>query len=211
MLKQTKTSFAILALVAANLVPLLGVLIYGWDVAVIVLLYWTENVIVGLYNILKIAFVKVESPILHAGKLLAIPFFCVHYGGFCAGHVFFIIAFFMSSDTGPLFPRDFWSGLPAGMGWSVAFLFVSHGISFVQNYIGKKEYASLSIGGLFAQPYKRVVILHVAIIFGGGAIMFLGSPVPLLCILVLLKVCLDIRLHMQEHAVNADAEVEPSI
>ena len=57
---------------------------------------------------------------------------------------------------------------------------------------------------LMGQPYTRVVILHVAIIAGGVPIMLLGSPVPLLCILVLLKVGMDICLHMKEHKIATD-------
>ena len=43
-MKLPKISFSIQALVLANIMPLIGVLFFGWDAAVIVLLYWTENV-----------------------------------------------------------------------------------------------------------------------------------------------------------------------
>ena len=41
------------ALIAANLVPLFGVLFLGWDTFSIVVLYWFENVIIGVINVLK--------------------------------------------------------------------------------------------------------------------------------------------------------------
>lgn len=41
------------ALFAANLFPLLGVLIWNWDIFSIIFLYWFENVLIGLFNILK--------------------------------------------------------------------------------------------------------------------------------------------------------------
>jgi Family of unknown function (DUF6498) len=41
------------ALVVANAVPLLGVLLLGWDTFEIVALYWIENVIIGVINVLK--------------------------------------------------------------------------------------------------------------------------------------------------------------
>ena len=97
-----------------------------------------------------------------------------------------------------------WRNHPAGMEWPVIGLFVSHGISFVQNYLMKKEYASLTIAKLMNQPYKRIVILHVAIIAGGVPIMMVGSPVPLMCILMLLKVCMDIYLHNKEHRIERE-------
>ena len=216
----------------------MGVLFLGWDAAVVILLYWVENVVTGFYNILRIALVRVEHPIAHLSKLFAIPFFCLHFGGFCAVHGFFLLAFFkLGGGEESLFPQQSWPGHlvfvqllisvirrlwqshPAGMEWPVLALFVSHGISFFQNYVFRKEYASLSIGALMNRPYKRVVLLHVAIIAGGMPIMMLDSPVPLLFILVLLKIYLDIRLHTKSHKTgskdegkhNPEQEVEPTL
>ncbi len=42
-----------LMLVLANLIPLLGVLAWGWKVFDVVVLYWFENVVIGAINILK--------------------------------------------------------------------------------------------------------------------------------------------------------------
>src|SRR6188472_645744 len=41
------------ALIAANTLPLFGVLFFGWDTFSIVFLYWVENVIIGAVNVLK--------------------------------------------------------------------------------------------------------------------------------------------------------------
>ena len=218
-----KPSLSVLALIGANLVPLLGVLLLDWDAAVIVLLYWTENVVIGFYNILRMTLVKVDSPAFHLGKLFTIPFFCLHFGGFCALHGLFLLVFFdLGNGVESLFPKGPWSGQllilqlmrsvvtslwrnhPEGMEWPVIFLFVSHGISFTQNYLGKGEYAVWTVAKLMTQPYKRIVILHITIIAGGVPIMMLGSPIPLLCILVFLKLCVDISLHIKEHKIRTD-------
>ncbi len=217
-------SVSLLALVAANTVPLFGVLFLGWDAAVIVLLYWAENVIIGAYNVLKIIFLKAPSPAFHLGKLFAIPFFCIHFGGFCAVHGLFLLAllkvgggpesvFSGSGITwfGPLvFVQllfnvviSLWRDHPVGMEWPVIALVVSHGVSFVQNYLLKGEYKSFTVQELMGQPYKRIVIMHVAILAGAAPIMILGSPVLLLCILVFLKIVMDIHLHVKERGVGA--------
>jgi hypothetical protein len=41
------------ALIAANALPLLGVFFLGWDAFSIVILYWTENVVIGAINVFK--------------------------------------------------------------------------------------------------------------------------------------------------------------
>ena len=206
------------ALVLANLLPLIGVFAFGWDVGMILLVYWAENLVVGVYNILKIALLQVEAPPLHLGKLFAIPFFAVHFGGFCAVHGLFLLAF-VSGDgaVSDVFPESSWFGPlifvqlllsvvteawrngPEGLHWPVFSLFISHGISFVQNYIGKREFRSLSTGDLMGQPYNRIVLLHITIIAGGVPVMMLGSPLPLLAILVGLKIGVDLWLHARSH------------
>ena len=211
-------SLSLFALTLANLVPLVGVFLLDWDAAVLILLYWTENVVVGIYNILKIVLARTDSPAGQLGKLFSIPFFCLHFGGFCAVHGLFLLIFFNLGDGGDFFPQDpwpahlvflqllisviktLWQNHPDGMGWPVIGLFISHGISFVQNYLGKKEYASFTVGKMMNQPYKRIVLMHISIIAGGVPIMLMGSPKPLLCILVILKVGMDIYLHVKEHS-----------
>jgi hypothetical protein len=48
-------------------------------------------------------------------------------------------------------------------------------------------------------PYGRVVVMHVAIIFGAFLTAALGSPVGILIILVGLKTSLDVIFHMRQH------------
>jgi len=52
---RTKPDLAIWVLIVANLAPLAGVLFGDWDVFEVVLIYWMENVIIGIINILKMA------------------------------------------------------------------------------------------------------------------------------------------------------------
>ena len=44
--KHSKPS-SIIALIAVNLFPVFGVLFMGWDVFPIMILFWSENVIIG--------------------------------------------------------------------------------------------------------------------------------------------------------------------
>ena len=106
-----KSSLSIQALTVANLVPLIGVVFLGWDAAAIVLLYWIENLIIGLFNVFRMILVKVESPSKQFQKLFMIPFFCVHFGGFCAVHGFFLLTFFkMGPDWDAFTPGEPWLG-----------------------------------------------------------------------------------------------------
>lgn len=217
-MREKRVSFSLVALVGANLIPLAGVLFDGWHAGTIVLLYWSENVIIGFYNVLKMALTRVEKPVFHLAKLFPIGFFCFHYGAFCAVHGFFIFTLFrlgghLDSGAGsPAWPGPLvfvqlfvevvvhlWRSGPREMIWPFSGLLISHGISFFRNYLGKGEYRIVSLDKLMGQPYKRIVILHVAIIGGGFLIMTSGSPLPLLVLLIFFKITLDIYLHIKSH------------
>jgi hypothetical protein len=88
---QARLSIPIL--IVANLVPLAGVLLWDWDVFLLLLLFWCENVIIGIFGIARLIVAgKTESPV--EGLILPV-FFLVHYGGFMFGH--FMVLFAMYS------------------------------------------------------------------------------------------------------------------
>ena len=91
---------SVAALILANLVPLAGVLWMGWEVGDVVLLYWIENLIVGVFNVLRILAVRIRDPAAWLGKLVLIPFFAVHYGGFAAVHGVLLTAMFRGQGSG---------------------------------------------------------------------------------------------------------------
>jgi hypothetical protein len=213
-----KPSLSIQVLMVANLVPQFGVVFLGWDAAAIVLLYWIENLIIGLLNILRMILVKVESHSKQFQKLFMIPFFCMHFGGFCAVHGFFLLTFFKIGSAeeafspsspwmGPLIflqllysvVMQLWHGRPPGLEWPVLGLAISHGLSFVKNFLLEQEYLTLKINEIMMRPYKRIVLMHVAIIAGGVFIMKMGSPVGLLCVLIFVKIGMDIWLHAKSY------------
>ena len=52
---------AVIALVLANLLPLVGVVFLGWSLLTVLLLYWLENGIVGAYNVARMALAGGET------------------------------------------------------------------------------------------------------------------------------------------------------
>ena len=49
------------ALVLANLVPLAGVLLWQWSISSILILYWFENVVIGVINVLRMLLASPEN------------------------------------------------------------------------------------------------------------------------------------------------------
>ncbi|MGI9239888.1 MAG: DUF6498-containing protein [Verrucomicrobiales bacterium] len=230
-----------LVLVLANLIPLVGVIFWDWSVFNIVVLYWMENLVIGVINILKMVTCRPDLDEMGAGhfipddlpgeereqllselksrggldaamrghsalKLFTIPFFMVHYFGFCAVHGIFVFTLFgrdagISRAGSGLFSS--FAQIPAlltgALGFAALSLVLSHLYSFFTNYLGAGEYRRTVLPVLMFQPYGRIVVLHVAIIFGGFLVMSLGSPIGLLVILILGKIVIDLKLHLWEH------------
>jgi len=193
---------SVIALGLANLVPAAGVLLLGWQIFPLMFLFWSENVIIGVFNVLKMLAANPESPSSWAGKLFIIPFFCVHYGMFTFIHGVFVIGLFGGGfKPGAGFPslEAFWRIAQENyLGWAILGLAISRGISFVTNYLGGGEYQRASLPQLMQQPYGRIVVLHLSILFGGFLMLALHSPVWGLLLLVMLKIVLDLRGHIAE-------------
>ena len=193
---------SVIALVLANLAPGFGVLFLGWEVFPLLFLFWSENVIIGLLNALKMLLAAPENPLGWAAKAFMIPFFCVHYGMFTFVHGVFVISLFgggMVHGSGFPNPQTFWRIMQENhLGWAILGLAVSRGISFVTNYLMNGEYQRASLPVLMQQPYGRIVVLHLTILGGGFLMMALHSPAVGLLLLIVLKTGLDLRGHLKE-------------
>ena len=194
-----------LALIAANLLPLYGVLVFGWPAFPLLLLFWLENVVIGALNALRMLLVDPTDMALWALKLFMVPFFCFHYGMFTAIHGSFVMSLF-GGETYAHLDRGFVpiEGAIRAIGdFDLGLTFValagSHVFSFLWNYLVRGEFRRASLRELMGQPYKRVVVLHITIIFGGGIAMALGSPLWALLFLLALKIGFDLHAHVREH------------
>lgn len=249
-------SASAVVLVGANLLPLIGVFAWGWDVLNVVALYWLENVIIGAINVLKMLCsapdgrqlnlasvlrkriaakqaeltaeesqqVATAAQLLgaagakigvfnHASKLFLVPFFVLHYGFFCLGHGIFVFTLLGNRSSGggfmpgglrlPDLSSSFFDLVEAAVAvggiWAALALGVSHLHSFFVNYLGKGEFRRTAAAVLMIAPYGRVIVLHLAILFGGFVVEALGSPAFLLVLLICGKIALDWAFHRRAH------------
>ncbi len=174
---------AVALLVITNLIPLAGVLWLGWNLMLILALYWIENGIVGVINVLKILMAQGTAqpsmrvsingrPATDLSRTGMAGFFCLHYGIFWVVHGIFVFTFIplmtgMGGSRRRL--RQSVRALPRTcrmLAFGTLGLAVSHGVSFWTNYVGGREYLALSPAAVMIQPYGRLVILHVTIIIG---------------------------------------------
>ncbi|WP_412060870.1 DUF6498-containing protein [Rubrivirga sp. IMCC45206] len=193
-----------LGLVVANVVPLVGVLWFGWSLVGVMALYWAENGVIGVFALLRILGAR-EGGV--GQKLFLGPFFAVHYGGFWLGHGVFLASLF-GGDAG-LADAATMRGIVEGL----AALVLSHGASFAVHYVWGGEWTAANAHTEMFKPYGRVVLLHVVILLGGVAVATTGAGVAALALLVVLKTGLDLGVHVVGHRIRrsdlALAEPDP--
>jgi hypothetical protein len=197
-----------LVLIAANALPLVGVVALHWTVFSIILLYWCENVVIGAFNVLRMATASPRDVAADAIKLFLIPFFIVHYGMFAMVHGMFVLALFGPGGGTSLSPARLVAAVSgAGIGYGVLAITVSHGFSFVHNYLLGGEFRRASPQLLMFQPYSRVIVLHISILAGGFLAKAVGAPTVALLVLIALKTAIDLRSHLGE---RLKLSVEPA-
>jgi len=199
---------SVAALVLANLFPLGLVFAGAWDVPDVVFCYWFENLVVGFYNLLRIA----TANSLGADEKLGLGlFFTVHYGMFSMGHMVFLVDAFgfpgvpLGQPTPGggfalfdviampelLFPPRLW--------WPLLGLAASHGLSFVTHYLIGGERLVANTKTLMGRPYGRIVVMHLWLFVGGFLMMEWNAPMAALLVLVLLKTLIDAGSHAYLH------------
>jgi len=199
----------VLALIAANLIPLYGVMHWGWDLFVLMTAYWIETGIIGFFTAIRMVLVA-----RWAGALL-LPFFCIHFGGFMAGHAVFLWALFSGpwqkqiASVGGLFDRLFFG---TGLWIAFAALFISHGASFYLNVLRPMRSSRddprnkpLPAGDLMMAPYGRIVVMHVTILAGAFLLEVFKTPLAAFVLLIALKIVTDIAAHVRTNFAQIEA------
>ncbi|MDP2205551.1 MAG: DUF6498-containing protein [Alphaproteobacteria bacterium] len=198
-------------LVAVNLLPLAGAALWGWKVFDILLLYWIENVIIGLLNVFKMLAVMNRKRLWIAIPI--VPFFFFHYGMFTMVHGVFVIGLFgLKLLAGQSAEWHEVETLLRGIAADPFFLLValglvvSHGFSFIFNFLRGGEVDRTSLTQLMRAPYGRIVALHITIILGGGVTMMMGEPIWALGLLTIFKTIGDVRAHRRSHEIRTESK-----
>ncbi len=209
--RELRRSAGLVALLASNLFPLLGLLFWGWKPGDLLVLYWLENVAIGLWSVAKIVTAKNMPMVMVADDELselnarmpqfmyAVPyflaaFFCVHFGMFTMVHGVF--TFFVANQIGMKTSIAYWF-----LAW-LGFV-ASHGVSFFKNWMPSERFKTTPMQAM-QQPYGRIIVLHLAVL-GSGFLIALAnfdSNAPAYLLLAL-KTALDIKLYQRSHRDDA--------
>ncbi len=193
--------------VASNLIPVIGVIFYGWAALPLMVFYWIENVVIGGFNILKIlvsGFTKSRTLAVVAVFLSA--FFVFHYGLFTYVHGIFVFAMFSMSGAihagldPNAAPDDVLTNVLAlvnadsDLYWSVLALVAVQAGWFVFYWLLFGHWRTASPITQMYEPYGRIIVLHMTIIVATLPVLLLGEPMFAVLILAVLKSIVELGL-----------------
>ncbi len=213
-----------LLLLAANSIPIFGVLYWGWDVFVLLMLYWLETAIIGGWTIARIALappgslgkIEINGRPTMAGSLIIAGFFIVHSGIFMLVHMVFLWTLFSGHWSKEIHgPIDFVSKMIVGtdMWIPLLALFIVRGLGFVFHVLRPEIIQQFEeslhlrvsapsaaapadeLGSIIGAFYSRIVVMHMTIIFSAFIAVLFGSIAPLI-IMVCIKTVADVVLHL---------------
>lgn len=179
-----RTPSALITL-AANLVPAACVFLFGWSAGILILLYWIETIVIGLFHALKLLVTGLAQG--RSGLYVSVfltPFFIVHYGLFCLGHGVFALLYLtveraggwtaggfetLAADTPAfLLAQD---GFVISLGVMVALQAIDFG-----RWLLARGWRGADGRALMVEPYGRIITLHVTLLATAFVMAALGSP-----------------------------------
>lgn len=187
----------VIAAIGLNLIPIVGVLFWGWSAFALIFLYWMENVVIGVRTLFSMAVSGLVAKGMNPfGVLFFCAFFTIHYGIFCFGHGSFVVGMFGGDQAGAngldvvgaaqaLFAKE------ANLRWGLASIVLWQILQFIL-FVVRGEASKTDPLSLMASPYPRIIVLHLAIIFGGFLLLALDEPMAGLVVLALVKTAFDV-------------------
>jgi hypothetical protein len=193
---ESRPGSSALSLVTANLITIVLALYEGWNLHELMIIYWAQSVIIGYFSILRMLDLKqfstenftmngVRPPETAKTKRSTATFFALHYGGFHAGYLAFLVA-----------GEQYFQG-----SWLVLFIcaavfYLNHRYSYFHNK-ELDENRKPNIGIIMFFPYARIVPMHLTIVIGGA----IGPTTTSSLLLFLgMKTVADVIMHKIEHA-----------
>jgi Family of unknown function (DUF6498) len=208
MFKRTLTQSDIF-LIAANLLPVIGVWFFGWNPKEVFIVYCFETIIIGFYNLVKMAAITAVKKTdiwqnngtqTRVSGFVFMLFFLVHYGMFV---VVQMGLFFGVSGIGDEYKIGFfnffykWPQLITHDAMiMLGVFFISYGYKTVTEFFIPGLYKTTPLGIQMFQPYMRIFIQQFAVILGSMFLVF-GAGKIFILVFAFVKIAFEVYLNYE--------------
>jgi len=204
--------------IAANVIPVLGVLFDGWAALPLLVFFWIENVVAGAIAALKALVCAWATRDRQDWResAAAIAFVPLH-ALFCLVHGLFIFALFalhdlIGSGTEPRHDMDQLVRqvrdvvvAEEGMGWSIAGLVAIQAGAFLFQWLPAQAWRGSTPRAQLREAHGRMLVLHGTLLVAAVPVLALGQPVLAVLALALLTSALEFGWAAKRPGRNARA------
>lgn len=198
-MSQIAKYFTGLLIVLINLIPVYGVLNWGWQSFDLIFLYWLENLVIGFFMLLGILIRRYPEAGEIVMSMISIPFTAFHYTVFCIFHGIFIAAIFSKLEAGRDPLEAFYSLViievqSLDVKIALVALFIMHFFQWIKDKIDSNFITEP--GKLIFTSYIRIVITHLTIFICGFFLSSAGNPAIGLLFIVVIKIVSDVYFYI---------------
>lgn len=191
-------------LLSSNLIVIFLAVAQGWNLSILMWIYWFQSVTIGFFNFIRMLKLKEFSTKgltingqpaqpTQSTKIFTAIFFLIHYGLFHFGYLIFLL----TDLTRKTFSKG-WNSIDFKYILLAALLFfINHLFSYIYNQ--PRDTKKQNIGSLMFYPYARIIPMHITLIFSST----IGATLPLF---LALKTFADCIMHIVEHKIISKGE-----
>lgn len=184
-----------LVLILANFITIVFAIIENWDFGLLIWIYWSQSVIIGISNFIKILRLKdfsTEGFMINnrsvapteRTKIHTAFFFLLHYGFF---HFIYFIFLFTEYKITAEYQTFFFLTI---------LVFLGNHLFSLLYHRGREADRKPNIGTMMFFPYARIIPMHLIIIGG----FFLAHSAFAIVVFLGLKTLADLIMHAVEHS-----------
>lgn len=182
-----------------NLIPLYGVVFLGWSPLIIILLYVSETILVGIIHMLRMTVLHYSNR--HRPEALAVKrhdsgikgmglvlFFMVHYGFF----IFVQMMVFTGFVKGQGFLQAVQVLFTGDYKYALMIIFFTNLSAWLYEFLWDPAVHLKLPEDVFMDPYPRILVQQFMVILGGWVSVFGGKMTGYLVVLILAKLFAEI-------------------
>lgn len=202
MAEPTRFTPQLLLPIVANILPIIGVIFWGWKPLDAFIIYALETFIIGIMTVIKLLVTAVyqsrDVPENNRKKgiiagLFMVAFFIFHYGMFAViqTSIFTSVSGLTKGSHGPLyFFLNWYKFVTPETAYALCMFVVSYAVTYLVPFVYNQEYKTQGMIQMMIQPYGRIFVQQFTVIIGSIFLMF-NWGIGFLIVFVLTKIFVE--------------------
>lgn len=199
-------------LILANIIVLIGVLFWGWEIINVIFLYWVETIILSLFSIAKITlliYVNLSNTNGFLAKTVNLVGYLILGMIYLSFLVFllYMILWFLSPTTKTglqMSIKDYSFVINYTQYYILAIIviFYKHGSNFIKNYIWKKEFGLLTIEQITNQTLIHLTIFSIFFAISIIYAIYFGKSTYFIVVIIIGKLAANLFYYKDSYDIQ---------